>query len=101
MSKEGIPIMAMEEKFDNGLEAVIRATGMFVSSDRTGMVKSISKKVGDFLCGVITWKDVTDTIVDEVKYYAADWWSDYASEQRACIANIKSYIYEFVMGSAA
>lgn len=93
--------MAMEEKFDNGLEAVIQATGMFVSSDRIGMVKSISEKVEKFICGEITWKDVTDTIVDEVKYYASDWWSDYASEQRACIGDIKSYIYEFVMGSAA
>ena len=92
----------MGKEFCDGLEAVLNAAGMFVYSDRVNMVKAISKKVSDFVVGLITWKDVTDTVLDEVKYYSADWWTDYAHEQRVCIGEVKNFIYNFVMeGKAA
>ena len=87
----------MGKKFCEGLESVIRALGMFLHSDRVNMAESIWKEVSKFLDGEATWKDVTDTVLDEVKYYANDCWSDYASEQREAIRQIKGYIYDFVM----
>ena len=87
----------MDKKFFDGLMAVLWETGMFIYSDRVNMTQEISKAVARFLKGKITWKGVTDTVLDEVKYYANDRWGDYPSEQRHAISVVKGFIYNFVM----